>query len=144
MAQNRFHSGPGPSQRQLRVGELIRRRLSDLLMRGDVHDPDLNRHSITVGEVRTSPDLKVATAFVMPLGGAGAEDALSALRRNARELRHLVSRDLNLKYAPELRFRLDKTFDQMDETRRLFADEKVQRDIARPDEDDMPDGDARD
>ncbi|MDO5657600.1 MAG: 30S ribosome-binding factor RbfA [Paracoccus sp. (in: a-proteobacteria)] len=133
MAQNRFHSGPGPSQRQLRVGELIRRRLSDLLMRGDVHDPDLNRHSITVGEVRTSPDLKVATAFVMPLGGAGAEDALAALRRNARELRHLVSRDLNLKYAPELRFRLDETFDQMDETRRLFADEKVQRDIAAGD-----------
>ncbi|MDO5529799.1 MAG: 30S ribosome-binding factor RbfA [Paracoccus sp. (in: a-proteobacteria)] len=136
MAQNRFHTGSGPSQRQLRVGELIRRRLSDLLMRGDVHDPDLNRHSITVGEVSASPDLKVATAYVMPLGGAGAEDALAALRRNARELRHLVSRDLNLKYAPELRFQLDETFDRMDETRRLFADETVQRDIAAPEGDD--------
>ena len=73
MASNRFNTGPGPSQRQLRVGELIRRTLSDVLLRGDVHDPDLNRHSITVGEVRTSPDLKVATAYVLPLGGHGAE-----------------------------------------------------------------------
>ena len=73
MASNRFNTGPGPSQRQLRVGELIRRTLSDVLLRGDVHDPDLNRHSITVGEVRTSTDLKVATAYVLPLGGHGAE-----------------------------------------------------------------------
>ena len=80
MAQNRFHSGNGPSQRQLRVGELIRRTLSDVLLRGDVHDPDLNRFSITVGEVRTSPDLKVATAYVLPLGGNDAEEALAALR----------------------------------------------------------------
>jgi len=71
MAKNRFSSGDGPSQRQLRVGELIRRTLSDVLMRGDVHDPDLNRISITVGEVRTSPDLKVATAYVAPAGGHG-------------------------------------------------------------------------
>ena len=135
MAQNRFHTGPGPSQRQLRVGELIRHRLSETLMRADVHDPDLNRHSITVGEVRASPDLKVATAYVMPLGGTGAEDALKALRRNSRELRHQVAKGLNLKYAPELRFQLDETFDRMDDTRRLFADERVQRDI-QADEDD--------
>ena len=122
MAQNRFHNGPGPSQRQLRVGELIRHRLSETLMRADVHDPDLNRHSITVGEVRTSPDLKIATAYVMPLGGTDKEDALKALRRNSRELRHLVAKGLNLKYAPELRFQLDETFDRMDDTRRLFAD----------------------
>ncbi len=135
MAQNRFHTGPGPSQRQLRVGELIRHRLSELLLRAEVHDPDLNRHSITVGEVRTSPDLKVATADVMPLGGTDKEDALKALRRNSRELRHMVAKGLNLKYAPELRFQLDETFDRMDDTRRLFADERVQRDI-HADEDD--------
>ena len=129
MAQNRFHTGPGPSQRQLRVGELIRHRLSELLLRAEVHDPDLNRHSITVAEVRASPDLKVATAYVMPLGGAGAGDALTALRRNARELRHLVAKGLKLKYAPELRFQLDETFDRMDDTRRMFADERVRRDI---------------
>lgn len=135
MAQNRFHTGPGPSQRQLRVGELIRHRLSELLLRADVHDPDLNRHSITVGEVRASPDLKIATAYVMPLGGADAQDALAALRRNSRELRHLVAKGLNLKYAPELRFQLDETFDRMDDTRRLFADERVQRDIQADDSD---------
>ncbi len=136
MAQNRFSQGHGPSQRQLRVGELIRRTLSDVLLRGDVHDPELNRHSITVGEVRTSPDLKVATAFVLPLGGQGAEDALAALRRNAPELRHLVAKAMTLKYAPQLRFQLDETFDRMDDTRRMFADERVRRDVDTPDADD--------
>ncbi|MFD1883759.1 30S ribosome-binding factor RbfA [Paracoccus pacificus] len=130
MATNRFQQGPGPSQRQLRVGELIRRTLSDVLMRGDVHDPDLNRHSITVGEVRCSPDLKIATAYVLPLGGQRADEALAALRRNTRELRHLVAKAMTLKYAPDLRFQLDETFDRMDDTRRMFADERVRRDMA--------------
>ena len=74
MGKNKFHDGPGPSQRQLRVGELIRRSLSEVLARGDVHDPDLNRLSITVGEVRTSPDLRIATAYVLPLGGEGKDE----------------------------------------------------------------------
>lgn len=129
MAKNKFHDGPGPSQRQLRVGELIRRTLSDVLMRGDVHDPDLNRLSVTVGEVRTSPDLKVAMAYVLPLGGQGQEDILDLLRRNKGELRRVVGKKLGLKYAPELRFRIDETFDQLDETRRLFAQEDVRRDV---------------
>ncbi len=131
MASYRSSRGSGPSQRQLRVGELIRRTLSDVLSRGDVHDPDLNRISITVGEVRLSNDLKVATAYVLPLGGLHAQEALAALRRNKGELRHLVSRDLTLKFAPELRFVLDETFDRLDDTRRLFADERVQRDIRK-------------
>ena len=135
MAQNRFSHGQGPSQRQLRVGELIRRTLSDVLLRGDVHDPDLNRHSITVGEVRTSADLKVATAYVMPLGGQDVEEALKALRRNAPELRHLVAKAMTLKYAPQLRFQLDETFDRLDDTRRLFADERVRRDVEAPERD---------
>ncbi|MDP0927814.1 30S ribosome-binding factor RbfA [Paracoccus onubensis] len=135
MAQNRFSHGNGPSQRQLRVGELIRRTLSDVLLRGDVHDPALNRHSITVGEVSCSPDLKVATAYVLPLGGREAQEALAALRQNASELRHLVARGMSLKYAPELRFRLDETFDRMDDTRRMFLDEQVRRDVEAPDED---------
>jgi len=129
MAKNKFHDGPGPSQRQLRVGELIRRTLSEVLMRGDVHDPDLNRLSVTVGEVRTSPDLKIATAYVMPLGGSGQEDVIALLARNKGELRRLIGRKLELKYAPDLRFRLDETFDQMDETRRLFAQDDVRRDL---------------
>ena len=135
MAQNRYSHGSGPSQRQLRVGELIRRTLSDVLARADVHDPDLNRHSITVGEVRMSTDLKVATAFVLPLGGQGAEDALAALRRNTPELRHLVAKVMTLKYAPQLKFHLDETFDRMDDTRRLFADERVRRDVEAVDKD---------
>lgn len=141
MAQNRFHTGSGPSQRQLRVGELIRRTLSDVLMRAEVHDPDLNRHSITVGEVKASPDLKVATAYVMPLGGHDAKEALAALRRNQAELRHHIAKAMTLKYAPQLRFVLDETFDRMDDTRRMFADERVRRDVEHDDdqEDDRQD-----
>lgn len=130
MAQNRFSTGSGPSQRQLRVGELIRRALSDVLNRADVHDPELNKHSITVGEVRVSPDLKVATCYVMPLGGGDVQAAITALARNKGELRHHVAKVMTLKFAPDLRFRIDETFDRLDETRRLFSDEKVQRDLS--------------
>lgn len=129
MGKNRFHEGPGPSQRQLRVGELIRRRLSDVLLQGDIHDPDLTRMSITVGEVRCSPDLKVATAFVLPLGGKDAEEALLALRRNKHEIRRVVGKGLELKFTPEIRFRLDDTYDRLDTTREMFADENVRRDL---------------
>ena len=126
-------TGPrGPSQRQLRVGELIRRTLSEVLARGEVHDPDLNAHSITVGEVRVSPDLKQATAFVMPLGGKRQDDALLALRRNSAELRHHVSRGLTLKYAPRIRFEIDETFEAMDATRRILASDAVRRDLEKP------------
>lgn len=117
------------------MGELIRRTLSEVLARGDIHDPELNAMSITVGEVRTSPDLRVATAFVLPLGGHGAEAALSGLRRNRHELRRAVSKKLTLKFAPDLRFAIDETFDRMDETRRLLSQDAVRRDLAAPDED---------
>ncbi|MFY0693330.1 MAG: 30S ribosome-binding factor RbfA [Paracoccaceae bacterium] len=129
MAKNSHFSGAGPSQRQLRVGELIRRTLADVLNRGDIHDPDLNRMSITVSEVRTSPDLKIATAFVLPLGGEGREEALASLRKNKGELRRAVSKNMALKFSPDLRFVLDESFDRMDDTRRLFDREDVRRDI---------------
>ncbi|MFO7771751.1 MAG: 30S ribosome-binding factor RbfA [Roseovarius gahaiensis] len=129
MANNKFHDGPGPSQRQLRVGELIRRTLSEVLMRGDIHDPDLNRMSVTVGEVRVSPDLKIATAYVLPLGGDGQDDIVPLLARNKGELRRSIGKKLGLKFSPDLRFRIDTTFDQMDETRRLFDQDKVRRDV---------------
>lgn len=131
MAKNKFHDGPGPSQRQLRVGELIRRTLSDVLARGDVHDPELNRMSITVGEVRTSPDLRIATAYVLPLGGEGRNEVISLLARNKGELRRAVSKKLALKFAPDLRFQLDETFDRMDETRRMLAEATVKADVQR-------------
>lgn len=128
MARNKFQEGAGPSQRQLRVGETIRRALSEVLARGDVHDTDLNRMSVTVGEVRTSPDLKIATAYVLPLGGEGQDELLKLLARNKGELRKQVAKKLTLKFAPDLRFRLDQTFDQMDETRRMLNQETVRRD----------------
>lgn len=138
MANKTFHTGEGPSQRQLRVGELIRRTLSDILNRAEIHDPDLNRMSITVGEVRCSPDLKVATAYVMPLMGSVPVDAaIQALARNKAELRHRVGAALTLKYTPDLRFRPDETFDRLDETRRMFSDPAVRRDL----EDDGQPGD---
>ncbi|WP_370253357.1 30S ribosome-binding factor RbfA [Nioella sp.] len=129
MAKNKFHDGPGPSQRQLRVGELIRRTLSDVLMQGDVHDPDLNGMSITVSEVRISPDLKIATVYVLPLGGGRREEAIKALARNKGELRRQITKQMNLKYAPDLRFVIDETFDKMDETRALFQQDKVRQDL---------------
>ena len=122
-------TGGAPSQRQLRVGELIRRRLSEVLARGEVHDPDLAGMSITVGEVQASPDLKVATAHVLPLGGRDAEAALEALRRNRHEIRRQVAKGMTLKFSPELRFRIDETFDRLDDARRLFSDEAVRRDV---------------
>ncbi len=134
MAKNRFHEGSGPSQRQLRVGELIRRSLSEVLSRGDVHDPDLARMSVTVGEVRCSPDLRHATAYVLPLGGQQKEECLAALRRNTAEIRHLVTRGVTLKYAPKLLFELDETFDRMDDTRRMLSDEHVRQDLDHNDE----------
>lgn len=136
MAKRTDHSA-GPSQRQLRVGELIRRTLADLLNRAEIHDTDLNSMSITVGEVSLSNDLKVATVYVMPLmGSARVEDAIAALARNKYELRRRVSAELTLKYAPDLRFRPDETFDRLDETRRLFSSDVVQRDIAARDDED--------
>lgn len=128
MAKNKTYEGGGPSQRQLRVAELIRRTLSEVLARGDVHDVDLNRLSITVGEVRTSPDLKIATAYVLPLGGEGKDDVLKLLARNKGELRRLVSKKMALKHSPDLRFQLDETFDRMDETRRMLDQDDVRRD----------------
>lgn len=131
LMSKRFHDGPGPSQRQLRVAELIRRRLSDVLNQGDIHDPDLNRLSITVGEVTCSPDLKIATAYVLPLGGGNREEAIDALKRNRSDIRRIVNKGLQLKFSPDFRFRIDETFDRLDDTRTMFADENVRRDIDR-------------
>ena len=129
MAKNTSSEGRGPSQRQLRVGELIRRTLSETLSRGEIHDPDLNRLSVTVNEVRTSPDLRIATVYVWPLNGQGRDQVLKMLARNKGELRRTLDKQLTLRWSPELRFQLDDTFDRMDETRRLFEQENVRRDL---------------
>ena len=129
MAKNKFHDGPGPSQRQLRVGELIRRTLSDILARGDIHDPDLASRSITVSEVSTSPDLKIATVYVMPLGGKDHEAVIDALARNKGEMRRAIGKKSALKFTPDLRFRIDETFDRLDDTRAMFSRDDVRRDL---------------
>ena len=129
MPRNKFEHGPGPSQRQLRVGETIRRALADVLVRGELHEPDLDGVAITVGEVRCSPDLKIATAFILPLGGRDAERVLTALNRARGELRRQVTRAVSLKFSPELRFKLDETFDRMDDTRRMLGETRVRRDL---------------
>lgn len=140
MASHRIPQGLGPSQRQLRVGEAIRRRLAAVLQRGEIHDPELNRIAITVSEVRCSPDLRHATAFVLPLGGEGREEALALLNRHRGELRRAVAAGLTLKFAPELRFVVDESFDRMDATRRLLSEPVVRADVARRDDDDAGTG----
>ncbi len=129
MARHHHQGGAGPSQRQLRVGELIRRTLSGVLARGDVHDPDLNALSITVSEVRASPDLKVVTAYVLPLGGENRDEAIEALQRNRSELRRVIGRATALKFTPDLRFVIDETFDRMDDARAMFGQANVRRDL---------------
>ena len=123
-------SAKGPSQLQLRVGEMLRRAVSDVLLRGDIHDTDLAHVSITVGEVRSTPDLKLALVYVLPLGGQNAEIVINALNKNKYEIRRSVNKLVSLKYSPDLKFVLDRTFDQLDETRRLLEQDVVKRDVA--------------
>lgn len=131
MAKRTSDSNSGPSQRQLRVGELIRRSLAETLSRGDIHDAELAHVSITVGEVRPTPDLRKAIVHVLPLGGVNAEQIVEALNRNTYELRRSINKNLDLKYSPELKFVYDRTFDQMDETRRLLDQASVKQDLKR-------------
>jgi ribosome-binding factor A len=131
------------SQRQLRVGEEIRHALAWTLERGEVHDPGLAERAVTVTEVRVSPDLRRATAFVMPLGGADVEAALAALGRARGFLRRRVAHEVTLRYVPELSFRLDPSFAAADHITQLLNDPRVKRDLARDDELGPP-ADARD
>ena len=110
----------GPSQRQLRVGELIRHALSELLTRGDIHDDVIAGHVITVSEVRMSPDLRHATIYVMPLGGEDVETVLVALERHKRFIRGTVAKAVNLKFAPDIRFRKDESFESGQRIDRLL------------------------
>ncbi|MFZ3352375.1 MAG: 30S ribosome-binding factor RbfA [Xanthobacteraceae bacterium] len=130
----------GGSQRQLRVGELIRHELAGMLSRGDIHDPVVEKHMITVPEVRMSPDLRLATIYIMPLGGRDEQEVLDALERNKKYVRGEISRRVNLKFAPEVRFRLDERFSEAERIEKLLRTPVVQRDLtpgeqARKDDD---------
>jgi ribosome-binding factor A len=125
---------PGASQRQLRVGETVRHAIAEILTQGHVHDPVLEGHLITVPEVRMSPDLKLATIYVMPLGGRDTTDVIGALDRNKKFLRGEIARRVNLKFAPDIRFRADERFDEAERIEKLLRTPAVQRDLA-PDSD---------
>lgn len=126
---SRPQPGKGPSQRQLRVGELVRHRLAELLARGDIHDDTLASSLVTIPEVRMTPDLKLATAYVMPLGGGDVAPILAALDRNKKFIRGEVARALNLKFAPDIRFRFDDTFDEAARIDQLLHSPKVRQDL---------------
>jgi ribosome-binding factor A len=125
----------GPSQRQLRAGELVRHALAEILARGEVHDPVIAGHLITVPEVRMSPDLRQATIYVMPLGGRDEKEVLAALDRNRRYLRGEIARRVNLKFAPDIRFRLDERFDEAERIEKLLRTPAVRRDLGRSGDD---------
>jgi ribosome-binding factor A len=124
-----------PSQRQLRVGELVRHALAEMLTRGEVHDPVIEGHLITVPEVRMTADLRLATIYVMPLGGRDRNDVIEALDRNKRYLRGEIGRRVNLKFAPEIRFRIDERFDEAERIEKLLRTPEVQRDLANKTDD---------
>jgi ribosome-binding factor A len=119
----------GPSQRALRAGELVRHAFAEILARGEVHDPVIETHLITVPEVRMSSDLRLATVYVMPLGGQDATTVLAALERNKRYLRAEIAQRINLKFAPDLRFRVDERFDEAERIERLLRSPQVRRDL---------------
>jgi ribosome-binding factor A len=133
MAKHKHHrdNTPGGSQRQLRVGELIRHAVSELLTRGEVHDPVLEGHLITIPEVRMTADLRLATIYVMPLGGRDIEQVLEALERNKRFLRGEIAHHVNLKFAPDIRFLADERFDEAERIDKLLRTPAVQRDLKR-------------
>jgi ribosome-binding factor A len=124
----------GPSQRQLRAGELVRHALADLLRQGDLHDEALEGASVTVTEVRLSPDFKHAVCFVQPLGGVHAGEVVDALNRHARFLRGRLGREIDMKFTPDLRFVHDQSFDEAAHMDALFNSPLVRRDIADEDE----------
>ncbi len=124
------HGGGGPSQRMLRVAELVRHAVSEVLSRGEINDPVLETNVVTAARAKMSPDLKLATVYVMPLGGRDLDAVLSALDRHKAYLRGEVARRVNLKFAPELRFRADDAFDKFDRIDALLNSDKVKRDLA--------------
>lgn len=125
-----------PSQRALRVGELVRHAMADMLTRGAVHDPVIEGHIITVPEVRMTPDLRLATIYVMPLAGRDLDEVVAALERNKKYLRGEIARHVNLKFAPEIRFRIDERFAEAERIEKILRTPEVRRDLDKNSESD--------
>ena len=139
------HKGGEPSQRMLRVAELIRHAMAQLLSRGEINDPELAGLVVTVPSVKMSPDLKLATIYVMPLGGKAQEQIVAILDRHKKYLRTEIAHQVNLKYAPEIRFRVDESFANADRIDALLQSAKVARDLSAPaPDDDAPEGGGED
>jgi ribosome-binding factor A len=137
MSRRNEHRGPahaGPTQRQLRAGELMRHALVEVLREEEIHDPELEGVSVTVTEVRLSPDLKHATCFVEPLGGGHASEVVAALNRHTRFLRGALGRHIDMKFTPDLRFLHDESFNEAARIDRLFDDPRVKRDLDHADD----------
>ena len=132
--QHQARNDKGPSQRQLRVGELIRHAMAEMLTRGDIHDPVLEGHLVTIPEVRMTADLRQATIYVMPLGGRDVKEVIEALNNNRKFLRGEIAHRVNLKFAPEIRFRVDERFDEAERIEKLLRTPEVQRDLKRDEE----------
>jgi len=130
----------GPTQRMLRVGELVRHALAGVFARGEIEDPVLVGKVVTVPEVRMTPDLKLANAYIMPLGGQGAAEVAEALNRHKKFVRGRIAPELNLKFAPDLKFFVDDTFEAYGKIDALLRSERVQRDL-HADDDDEKDSD---
>jgi ribosome-binding factor A len=126
------HASSAPSQRQLRVAELVRHAIADALTRGEIMDPAVEGRVITVPEVRMSPDLRIATVFVMPLGGGDGQAVVKALAQNAKALRGVIARKVAVKFVPDLRFRLDDTFDYAGHIDSVLRRPDVARDLEAP------------
>ena len=132
--KHRDQAPGGGSQRQLRVGELVRHAMAEMLTRGDVHDPVIEGHLITVPEVRMSADLRIATIYVMPMGGRDAEEVVAAFERHKKFLRAEIAHRINLKFAPDLRFRVDERFAEAERIDKLLRSPQVARDLEKDDE----------
>ena len=127
----------GPSQRQLRVGEMLRHALSEILIRGDIRDPDLAGVSVTITQVRPSGDMRYATVFCEPLGGKDADKIVAALNRHKAYLRGEMGRTIALKFTPELRFVEDRSFAEAAKIEAILKSSRVQRDLAKNDGDEQ-------
>ena len=133
--KSRRDSGtPGGSQRQLRVGELVRHAMADMLTRGDVHDPVIQGHLITVPEVQMTADLRLATIYIMPLAGRDADEVLAAFERHKKFLRGEIAHRINLKFAPDIRFRIDERFAEAERIENLLRSPAVKRDLDHEDD----------
>jgi ribosome-binding factor A len=131
MTRRKSNQARGPSQRQLRVGELIRHKLAEMLARGEIYDDVLASHVVTISEVRMSTDLRLATAYVMPLGGKAIKPVLEALDKHRKFIRGEIAQAVDLRVAPEVRFREDETFEEVNRIDQLLHSDKVRRDVEK-------------